>query len=138
MTCSTAGRHKVFTDSEVVAIATEQILRTCDERQFEVLAYVFMEDHLHLLIRGTSEDSNFISTMTLLRQRTALAYRRARGERLWQDGYFERVLRPTDDVFDVIRYICENPARAGLSVERTEYPYVWWTGTNNDARSAPL
>ena len=137
VTCSTRERRKLFTDSTVVAIATEQILRTCRERQFEVLAYVFMEDHLHLLMRGTSRDSNFKSTMTLLRQRTAVAYRSVRGEQLWQDGYFERVLRQTDDVFGVIRYIRENPANAGLAEERAAYPYVWWTTDANSEGDAP-
>ena len=37
------------------------------EREFEILAYGFMDDHVHLLIRGTSVDSDFRSTMTLLR-----------------------------------------------------------------------
>jgi REP element-mobilizing transposase RayT len=85
-----------------------------------------MEDHVHLLIRGATEESNLKSTMTLLRQRTAIAYRSTRGARLWQDGYYERVLRRTDDLFGVIRYIRENPAKAGLPEERAKYPYVWF------------
>ena len=88
-------------------------------------------------MRGTSRDSNFKSTMTLLRQRTAVAYRRVRGDQLWQDGYFERVLRQTDNVFEVIRYIRENPANAGLAEERTKYPYVWWTTDANSEGDAP-
>ena len=88
-------------------------------------------------MRGTTRDSDFKSTMTLLRQRTAVAYRRVRGEQLWQDGYYERVLRPTDDVFEVIRYIRENPANGGLAEDRAAYPYVWWT-TDANARSALL
>jgi REP element-mobilizing transposase RayT len=118
-------RRKLFTDSTIVSLCAEQILRTCAECQFRVLAYVFMEDHLHLLVRGSSPDSSFIKMMTLLRQRVALAYRRARGERLWQDGYFERALRPTDDEFQLVRYTRENPAAAGLLEERQREPYVW-------------
>jgi hypothetical protein len=65
--------------------------------------------------------------MKLIRQRTAIAYSCERGERLWQQGYFERVLRPTDDVAQIISYIRANPAAAGLPGERSEFPYVWWT-----------
>jgi hypothetical protein len=78
-----------------------------------------MEDHLHFLVEGIGENSHFISMMTLLRQRTAIAYSRLANRRLWQDGYFERVLRPTDNVFDTIEYIRNNPASAGLSIERS-------------------
>jgi REP element-mobilizing transposase RayT len=126
VTCSTAWRYNAFTDSDIVTAATDQILRTCGECEFEVLAYVFMENHVHLLIEGSSENSNFTRTMTLLRQRTALVYSRTRGKQRWQDGYYERVLRPSDDVFEIIRYIRENPAKAGLAGERTGFPYVWW------------
>jgi REP element-mobilizing transposase RayT len=86
-----------------------------------------MEDHLHLLVEGESEDAHFVSMMTLLRQRTAIAYKCVRQQRLWQGGYFERVLRRADNVFDVIEYIRNNPTAADLPIERTRYPYVWWT-----------
>jgi putative transposase len=134
ITCATFKRRKLLVDSSIVLLLREQILSTCRERHFEVLAYAFMEDHVHLLMKGTTERSQLTSTMTLVRQRTAVAYARARKDRLWQDGYFERVLRPTDDVFEVIRYIRENPGAANLGEERTKYPYV----SSTDARSAPL
>jgi hypothetical protein len=34
----------------------------------------------------------------VMRQRTAVFYRRLTGSRVWQNGYFERVLRPDDDI----------------------------------------
>lgn len=67
--------------------------------QFLLLADVYMPDHLHMLLAGISRDVVFKPTMTLLRQRSAVAFRRAFGEPLWQDGYFERVLRD-DSGFD--------------------------------------
>lgn len=127
MTCTTDARQKLFVSSDIVVPILDQILRTCEERCFNVLAYVFMEEHLHMLVEGECEDAHFVSMMTLLRQRTAIAYRRALNERLWQDGYFERVLRPTDDVVEIIRYIRDNPSKAGLAIERTDYPYLYWT-----------
>jgi REP element-mobilizing transposase RayT len=93
-----------------------------------------MEDHLHLLMSGVTARSNFTSMMTVLRQRTAMACRRANGGRLWQDGYHERVLRPTDDVVEFVRYIEENPRKAGLSPERSNYPYVWIAARDRQRR----
>jgi len=131
VTCRTEGRQKLFVDSDVITVLGDQILRTCDERDFTVLAFVFMEDHLHLLVEGKSDEAHFVSMMTLLRQRTAIAYRRLAGLRLWQNGYYERVLRPTDDVFKIVDYIRSNPSEAGLPTERSQHPFVWWT---TDAR----
>ena len=44
--------------------------------------------------------------------------------RLWQRGYYERVLRDEDHTRDVIRYILQNPVRAGLAKSPDEYPFL--------------
>ena len=119
----------MFVAPTTVTLLTDQIVRTCEERKFELIAYVFMEDHVHFLVQGKTQDAHFKSMMTVLRQRTAVAYRRAHGQILWQDGYFDRVLRPTDDVFAIIEYIRDNPAKAGLPLERRLHPYVWCAST---------
>ncbi len=33
---------------------------------------------------------------------------------MWQEGYFERILRDVDDAQDYVHYIINNPVRAGL------------------------
>jgi REP element-mobilizing transposase RayT len=81
VTCRTVRHRKLFADASIVGILGSQVLRTCDDRGFEAVAYVFLEDHVHLLLRGLRDDSLFKPTMTLLRQRTAIAYRRSRGSR---------------------------------------------------------
>ncbi len=48
---------------------------------------------------------------------------------LWQEGYHDRVLRDEEATTTVVRYMLENPVRAGL-VDRPElYPFwgslVW-------------
>lgn len=133
VTCGTDARQKLFDNPTTVSLLTDQIVHTCEQRDFELIAYVFMEDHVHFLVRGKTEDAHFISMMTVLRQRTAMAYRRGRGQILWQDGYFDRVLRPTDDVFAIVEYIRDNPSKAGLPPERGRYPYVWCASTVSPA-----
>jgi REP element-mobilizing transposase RayT len=55
VTCTTAARQALFSDCAVVATIAAQILRTCEERGFRILAYAFMDDHLHLLIEGSQQ-----------------------------------------------------------------------------------
>jgi hypothetical protein len=58
--------------------------------------------------------------------------------KLWQDGYYERVLRPSDDVFALIQYIRNNPTAAALPPERADFRYVWCsTNVSGDARLRP-
>ena len=126
---------------EQVRCVHTEILRTATERQFAVPAGVYMPDHVHLLVRGLSAQSEFKSFMKVLRQRSAHAFRRAFGERLWQDGYFDRVIRDVDDERERIRYIVHNPTDARLCENPHEFGFSWWPGRPmplTDVRSAEL
>jgi REP-associated tyrosine transposase len=125
VTCSVAERRAAFVDQESVTSVRSQILLTCSERQFVELASIYMPDHVHLLLRGDAPSSTFLPFMKVLRQRTAMHYRRLRGETLWQDGYFDRVLRPDDDVTNILDYMRNNPVRAKLVERWEDYPFFY-------------
>jgi len=44
-------------------------------------------------------------------------------ERLWQEGYYEHVVRKDEVLPELVGYILRNPVRAGLVADPTEYPY---------------
>jgi putative transposase len=120
-----ADRACLFIDGAVIGVLAREILRTCAERRFAVLAYVFMPDHAHLLIQGQDEESAFRPLMKLIRQRTGIAYRRLQKRALWQEGYFERVIRRNEQLADVCAYIAANPVRAGLAGQVEDYPFTF-------------
>ena len=91
-----------------------------------------MPDHLHLIVRGLDEQNQFKSFMKVMRQRSTLAFKRVFGEELWQDGYFDRILRDADDEREKIGYIAGNAIRAGLCAQPEEYRYAWWPGHSID------
>jgi len=82
-----------------------------------------MPDHIHLLVEGLSEIADLGHFVELAKQRSAHAARAYIRGRLWQAGYFDRVIREEDDVQDVIRYIVQNPLRARLVDRVDAYPY---------------
>lgn len=82
-----------------------------------------MPDHLHLLVEGYGESADVQTFVAAAKQRSAYVVRRSVTGRLWQPGYFDRVLRAEDDVHDVARYIIQNPVRGGLVQTIFEYPY---------------
>jgi REP element-mobilizing transposase RayT len=55
------------------------------------------------------------------KQSTGFEWSRRHGCKLWQHGYWERVLRDNDNPLSVCRYIVENPVRAGLVAHPTQY-----------------
>jgi REP element-mobilizing transposase RayT len=42
----------------------------------------------------------------------------------WQKDFFDRILRSDDDLVRVLRYVAENPVRAGLVEAWYEYPFI--------------
>ncbi len=60
----------------------------------------------------------------MFKQRSAFSHARNHGERLWQEGYFERVLRSEDDCVGIAAYIVANPIRGGLCRAVADYPYI--------------
>ena len=83
-----------------------------------------MPDHAHLLVEGLSDKSNLRRFVNSAKQHSGYAHGQARRERLWQGGYYDRVLRPSEDPKWVARYILENPVRAGLVESPQDYDFL--------------
>jgi putative transposase len=133
LTICTAGRRRLFTQPTWVAGATSQILHCCADRQFAVVAYCFMPDHLHALVVGTAAHADLAALVKSAKQATGYAFRQQTGEVLWQPSYFDRTIRGHEDQADVIRYIVTNPVRAGLVDSVEDYPY-WGSTVYSRAR----
>jgi putative transposase len=124
LTICTFQRVHHFIDGTLVADVHERFLSTAVEKEFAILAYCYMPDHLHLLVEGLSNTANLRSFASLAKQHSACATRHRVALRLWQKGYFERVLRDGDDPFNVARYVVQNPVRAGLVRSPEDYPFT--------------
>ncbi len=121
LTFCTHERQNAFTNNEVVETTLEQFRRTAIIEKFAILAYCFMPDHAHLLVEGTTATSDLKRFAKMSKQRSGGVYRRRYGARLWQEGYFDRVLRDRDDAPSIAQYITSNPLRGGLP---ENYPHV--------------
>jgi REP element-mobilizing transposase RayT len=85
--------------------------------------YVIMPDHVHLFVRG---DYNFrlgpwIGALKQALARAA-ALSRARGQ-IWEEGFFDHILRSSDSYSQKWNYVRENPARAGFVKSAADWPY---------------
>jgi hypothetical protein len=58
-----------------------------------------------------------------VKQRSAWRFARGGDGRLWQPGYYDRVLREEEATPAVVRYIVENPVRAGIVKSPGDYPH---------------
>jgi REP element-mobilizing transposase RayT len=95
------------------------------EKTFNVAVgrYVIMPDHVHLFVRG---DYNFRlgPWIGALKQEVAKAatLSRAKGQ-IWEEGFFDHILRSNESYSQKWNYVCENPVRAGLVKSEVDWPY---------------
>ena len=85
--------------------------------------YVIMPDHVHLFVRG---DYNFRLGPWIGALKQALAkaatLSRAKGQ-VWQEGFFDHLLRTNGSYSQKWNYVRENPVRAGLVKSAPDWPY---------------
>ena len=118
----------MFADRAFAAGCVEDLREIADRSGSSVLAYCLMPDHVHLLV-GVDRLPlpAFVQRFKSLTARRWIA--RYSEASFWQRGYYERALRRSDDQRAAAVYILENPVRAGLVDERSEYPWggslVW-------------
>lgn len=89
---------------------------------FYVIAYTFMPDHLHILVRG-EEGSDLKRFGRHFKQTSGYDFKKRHGEPLWHLSYYDHILRKDEDIMATARYILENPVRKGLVKEFRDYPF---------------
>ena len=122
LTVCTFERARWFEDDECAKQVVSEFLRTADAYGFATVAYCLMPDHVHALVEATRQDSDFLKFVAMFKQRTAFAY--ARAGSLWQEGFFDRILRDGEDLLPIAAYIVANPIRARLCESPAAYPHL--------------
>ena len=71
--------------------------------------YIVMPDHVHLILEIDSWD-NGVSIETVINQTKRRASMKS-GYSMWQKGYYEHIVRNSDDYLRICEYMENNPAR---------------------------
>ena len=120
VTWRVAQGQRPLTVGERETVAT--ILRCFDGTRFHLLAYVVMDDHVHAIVRPFRDHPlERVVHSWKLYSAHALAARGRSG--VWQDEYFDRMLRDERELAETLQYVLDNPSRRWP--ELTHYPWVW-------------
>jgi REP-associated tyrosine transposase len=103
-----------------------QALKHFDGQRYRLAAYVVMNDHVHALVMplGTHRLKGILHSWKSF---TAHQMRRdpRRAGHVWQDEYFDRIIRDDKEFLQKLRYIVNNPSKRWPDLEA--YPWVWPT-----------
>ena len=116
-------RRPHFAEPAAAQCVLSTLLECSADHPFQLHAFCIMADHLHLLAQGTDSRADLLEFIRLFKQRTAYAFRKTYAARLWQMGFYDYILRPSDSIEDVACYIWWNPVRKGLCANPEDYVF---------------
>jgi REP element-mobilizing transposase RayT len=89
---------------------------------YEIGSWVVMPNHIHALLCPLRDLSSVVSGIKVASAKEANRLLGRTGP-FWSRDYFDRWMRNSAEEKRVIRYIENNPVRAGLCREAEDWPY---------------
>lgn len=121
VTC-THNREPLLARSEVANVVWDALRFAEEEGWVMVLGYVIMPDHWHV-IWELGNERTLAGVMQSVKRWSARKINAllARRGPVWQDGYYEHLVRDRADLEERFTYIALNPVKAGLAERIGEY-----------------
>ena len=100
-------------------------LRFWEGKHYRLLAWCVMPNHVHVVVR-LFPGQELARVVKAWKNFSAKAANHALGRkgRFWQREYYDRLIRNGEELERAIRYVLENPAKAGLK----DWAWVWSAG----------
>src|SRR5437867_3864944 len=117
-----------------VAETVERTFLFDDGHRCRLLAWVIMPNHVHLLVEMWQTPlSKLLHSWKILSSKRANALLGRSGQ-LWQEDYRDRYMRDEEHYWKTVRYIENNPVKAGLvkSPEQWRFSSAWWRVHSED------
>jgi REP element-mobilizing transposase RayT len=124
------GQIRAFIKPEIVKIFKDILISVFATEDCIVPVYCFMPDHQHLILTGTTGNSNVWGSMVKYKQKTGFWMSVNEPEMRWQKDFFDHIIRTNENIAVQVRYILDNPVRKGLVTFWHEYPFKGSIGCN--------
>lgn len=129
ITTNIEHRHALLGSPDAAGRLLNVIGEVRHETRFQLLAFVIMPDHVHLVV-AVPERLRLSRLMRLIKGRFANRHNRSMRSSgsLWQERYHERGLRSERELVAAIEYVHANPVKAGLVSQAESFP---WSSANS-------
>jgi len=117
-------RSNVYKSDEDKNKFLEIVCKACKIYKVNIHDYCLMDNHYHLLIETTSENLSLF--MRQINSNYAKYYNKKykRSGYLWQGRYSSWYISDEEYLYDLFRYIEQNPIKAKMSQRIGEYPFT--------------
>ncbi len=124
ITVNAEDRRPVVGEGQVVRLLVDTLRTACMKHMFDIYAYCFMPDHIHIEPAGLTAESDLIEFMRTWKGTSTVPLRAVGLNDPRQKGFYDHILRPEDNEDAVAWYIFNNPVRKGLVNDARDWPYT--------------
>jgi REP element-mobilizing transposase RayT len=98
-----------------------------DGKQYDLICYTIMSNHIHLVFTVLNEDINLYTILQRLKQFTATQANKILNKTgsFWQEESYDRVVRNESELTRIISYVLNNPVKIGLVENWRDYPFSY-------------
>jgi putative transposase len=125
ITCVTKNRYPFLEGEKNLTVFWDTAVTVNKIYPFDLLAYVLLPDHFHLILQCKNQEVNFSQILHSLKRNFTINYKRAfeinHAIKIWQDRFWDHVIRDEKDLKIHLDYIHWNPVKHGLVTE----PEMW-------------
>jgi REP element-mobilizing transposase RayT len=119
VTFNTHHRRRLLANS-IVHDALITFGREGEIRGIGLGRYVIMPDHIHLFVRG---GPGFVLAQWVRMLKRTLSKAISGEAPHWQEGFFDHLIRHSESYSQKWEYVRQNPVRAGLVNDPSEWPW---------------
>ncbi len=118
------GYGSAFMNDRRVATMVQNSLLKFDGSRYNLFAWVVMPNHLHSLLTRF-ENYELAQLMHSVKSYTAHEANKIlqRRGQFWIDEYFDRYMRDAEHFRKTVKYIENNPVKAGLCAKPSDWPF---------------
>jgi REP element-mobilizing transposase RayT len=119
------GRGACILRQPKIGAVVANAMRHFDGERYRLLAWVIMPNHVHAMLEQVDGHS-LTKIMHSWKSFTAKKINEARRSSgtVWAPDYFDRFVRNVEHYTNAIRYIEENPVKAGLAQRVEDWPFT--------------
>ena len=123
ITCNTCGRRPILKDERAATFLMNILGYYKFILRFSLYCYCIMPDHIHLIIQPHRARYNISEVMRYIKGDFGRNYNNLirKNGIIWQRRFFDTALRTEEDITTRINYILQNPVRANIIKEATDY-----------------
>ena len=125
ITACTFNRRSILTSKEVAKILVGEWRKAHDRHGWAIGRYVVMPNHVHFFCSAELNAKTLPKFMQAWKQWTSkrIARELKLPGTIWQEEFFDHVLRSSESYGQKWDYVRENPVRAGLVKSSDEWPW---------------